>query len=86
MTLPSARGPLSPRRRIAILRSRFAEQDRSEIPMDARELRAYLAGIDEHLEGDARLVIYESAAFILLGETGRTSLDIGVAGPYSTVS
>jgi hypothetical protein len=54
--------------------------------MDARELRKYLEDLDACLEGDAVLVIYGSAAFMLLGEVGRTSLDIDVAGPYCILS
>lgn len=51
--------------------------------MDSNKLRAYLAAMDEHLQGDAALVVYGSAAFILLGETDRTTLDIDVAAAYS---
>jgi hypothetical protein len=35
------------------------------------------------LQADTRLVVYGRAAFLLLGQQERTSLDIDVAGPYS---
>lgn len=70
---------LNPNRRMAIL----CPPDKGENRVDSGELQAYLKIIDEHLEHDTVLVIYGSAAFILLGETERTSLDIDVAAPYS---
>ena len=48
-------------------------------------LLTYLEAIDKHLVGDAALVVYGSAAFMLMGEAERTSLDIDVAAPYSSV-
>jgi hypothetical protein len=39
--------------------------------------------MDRALTHDAELVVYGSAAFILLGEQDRISLDIDVAAPYS---
>ena len=44
---------------------------------------AYLNDMDETLAEETELVVYGSAAFILLDEDGRTSLDIDVAAPYS---
>jgi hypothetical protein len=51
--------------------------------MNKTQLVKYLEQIDAGLQHDAELVVYGSAAFILLGEEERTSLDIDVAGPYS---
>lgn len=51
--------------------------------MNKRELIAFLEGIDAHLSGPAVLCVYGAAAFILLDEVERTSVDIDVAGPYS---
>lgn len=53
--------------------------------MNKRELIAYLEGIDQALQSQATLYIYGSAACILLDEPDRTSLDVDVAGPYSSV-
>lgn len=53
--------------------------------MNKDQIVKYLSAIDHHLERDATLVVYGSAAFILLDEEERTSLDIDVAGPYSSV-
>jgi len=53
--------------------------------MDKKELISYLEKIDQRLNSPTSLCIYESAAFILLDEPDRTSLDIDVAGPYSKV-
>jgi hypothetical protein len=41
--------------------------------------------LDTGLSAPTVLYLYGSAAFILLGEEDRTSLDIDVAGPYSSV-
>lgn len=46
----------------------------------------YLSAMDEALAEETELVVYGSAAFILLDEDGRTSLDIDVAAPYSRVN
>ncbi len=73
---------LNPKRRIAILYPTGERKNR----VDSKDLQGYLKIIDEHLRDDAALVIYGSAACILLGETGRTSLDIDVAAPYSAVN
>ena len=54
--------------------------------MDKNKLIDYLGAIDKALSDEAELVIYGSAAFILLDEDGRTSLDIDVAAPYSRVN
>ena len=51
--------------------------------MNKSELVNYLERIDGALRGAATLYIYGSAAYILLDEPDRTSLDIDVAGPYS---
>jgi hypothetical protein len=51
--------------------------------MDKKELISYLEQIDRRLTSPTTLCIYGSAAFILLDEPDRTSLDIDVAGPYS---
>ncbi len=53
-------------------------------PMDKDAIERLFAEVDARLENPARLVIYGAAAFILLGEEGRTSLDVDVAGPYCT--
>ena len=52
--------------------------------MNRQDLETYLAALDERLERPATLVVYGSAAVMLLGETDRTSLDIDIAGPYSS--
>ncbi|MDA1088571.1 MAG: hypothetical protein O2901_16350 [Verrucomicrobia bacterium] len=53
--------------------------------MNKAELIGYLEGLDASLKGQATLTIYGSAACILLDEPDRTSLDMDVAGPYSSV-
>ncbi|NCD40851.1 MAG: hypothetical protein EOL88_02040 [Bacteroidia bacterium] len=53
--------------------------------MDKDQIIQYLSAIDTHLDHDAMLVIYGSAAFILLDEDERSSLDMDVAGPYSSI-
>lgn len=53
--------------------------------MNKSQLVAYLERIDAALHGGAMLYIYGSAAFILLDEPERTSLDIDVAAPYCCV-
>jgi len=54
--------------------------------MDKQTLITYLEDMDVALKSKAILYIYGSAAFILLDEPGRTSLDIDVAAPYSEVN
>lgn len=54
--------------------------------MDKSKLLEYLSAMDEALSEETDLVVYGSAAFILLDEEGRTSLDIDVAAPYSRVN
>lgn len=54
--------------------------------MDKGKLLQYLSALDEALAEKTELVVYGSAAFILLDEDGRTSLDIDVAAPYSRVN
>ena len=51
--------------------------------MDKNRLVEYFAQVDGRLTRPAELLIYGSAAFILLDEEARTSLDLDVAGPYS---
>ena len=53
--------------------------------MNKSQLVAYLERIDTALPDKAMLYIYGSAAFILLDEPDRTSLDIDVAAPYCRV-
>ena len=53
--------------------------------MNKADLIGYLEGLDTALKGQATLTIYGSAACILLDEPDRTSLDMDVAGPYSSV-
>lgn len=53
--------------------------------MNKAQLVTYLERIDATLQNEAILHIYGSAAFILLDEPGRTSLDIDVAAPYCHV-
>ena len=53
--------------------------------MNKPELIAYLEGMDRALRAPATLHIYGSAACILLDEPDRTSLDVDVAGPYSSI-
>ncbi len=52
--------------------------------MNKAELIAYFEGIDRALRSQATLYIYGSAACMLLDEPDRTSLDMDVAGPYSS--
>ena len=51
--------------------------------MDKKELISYLEKIDRALQNPSSLCVYGSAAFILLDEPDRTSIDIDIAGPYS---
>jgi hypothetical protein len=51
--------------------------------MNKTQLVGYLERMDAALRQETELVIYGGAAFILLGEEERTSLDIDVAAPYS---
>ena len=51
--------------------------------MNKPQLLQHLERLDARLKSPTRLCIYGSAAFMLLGEPERTSLDIDVAGPYS---
>ncbi|MCL1888167.1 MAG: hypothetical protein FWF96_04785 [Kiritimatiellaeota bacterium] len=53
--------------------------------MDKHDILAYFTRLDRELAAPAVLHVYGSAAVILLGADERTSLDIDVAGPYSTV-
>lgn len=51
--------------------------------MDKTRLLEYFAQVDARLTAPAELLVFGSAAFILLDEEDRTSLDLDVAGPYS---
>ena len=53
--------------------------------MNKDEIISYFHRLDNELAAPSVLHIYGSAAVILLGSEDRTSLDIDVAGPYSTV-
>jgi hypothetical protein len=53
--------------------------------MNKLELLGYLERLDHALKAEATLHIYGSAAFMLLDEPDRTSLDVDVAAPYSIV-
>lgn len=53
--------------------------------MNKADLIGYLERLDHALKSAATLHIYGSAAFMLLDEPERTSLDIDVAAPYSRV-
>jgi len=54
--------------------------------MNATSLREHLARLDAALREHAQLCIYGSAALMLMGEEDRFSVDVDVAGPYSTVN
>ena len=54
--------------------------------MDKQKITDYLSRLDAALTEPVDLYIYGSAVVILLGASGRTSLDIDVAGPYSSAS
>ncbi len=54
--------------------------------MNAQVLREHLFKLDVALSEPARLCIYGSAALMLMGEEDRFSVDIDIAGPYSTVN
>jgi len=54
--------------------------------MNKNQLVAYFESIDAALQEEAMLYIYGSAAFMLLDEPERTSLDIDVAAPYCQVN
>ncbi|MBI4023817.1 MAG: hypothetical protein HY360_02485 [Verrucomicrobia bacterium] len=51
--------------------------------MNKQELLSYLEQMDRAMENDATLCVYGSAAFILMDEPERISVDIDVAAPYS---
>src|SRR5207244_4201235 len=54
--------------------------------VNATTLREHLARLDAALAEPARLCVYGSAPLMLLGEEDRFSVDVDVAGPYSTVN
>lgn len=51
--------------------------------MDREALIRKLEALDGALHSPARLYVYGSGVLILLGEPGRISVDLDVAGPYS---
>ncbi|MBI3852542.1 MAG: hypothetical protein HY298_19975 [Verrucomicrobia bacterium] len=53
--------------------------------MDNAALQTYLGKLDGALKGTAEMCVFGSAACMLLGEEGRISLDVDIAGPYSKV-
>src|ERR1041385_166278 len=53
--------------------------------MDTATLQSYLEKLDKVLNGPAACCVFGSAACMLMGEEGRTSLDVDIAAPYSTV-
>ena len=54
--------------------------------MNAASLREHLGRLDAALHEPTHLCIYGSAALMLMGEEDRFSVDVDVAGPYSTVN
>jgi hypothetical protein len=54
--------------------------------MNADLLREHLARLDAALPEPVRLCVYGSAALMLLGQEDRFSVDLDVAGPYSTAN
>jgi hypothetical protein len=54
--------------------------------MNAADLREHLARLDAALAEPARLCIFGSAALMLMGQEDRFSVDVDVAGPYSTAN
>jgi hypothetical protein len=54
--------------------------------LNAATLRESLGRLDAALAEPARLCVYGSAAFMLLGQDDRFSVDVDVAGPYSSVN
>lgn len=50
--------------------------------MNRRSLESLFAAVDNHLSSPATMVVYGAAAFMMLGEEGRSSIDLDVAGPY----
>jgi len=53
--------------------------------VNAASLRENLARLDAALAAPAKLCIYGSAALMLMGQDDRVSVDVDVAGPYSSV-
>ena len=54
--------------------------------MNAASLREHLARLDTALAEPAKLCVYGSAAVMLMGQDDRFSVDVDVAGPYSSVN
>ena len=50
--------------------------------MDRQFIERFFERVDAALTAPADMLLYGAAAFMLLGEEGRTSLDLDVAGPY----
>jgi hypothetical protein len=54
--------------------------------MNAATLRDHLTRLDAALDEPARLCIYGAAPLMLMGQDDRFSVDIDIAGPYSTAN
>jgi hypothetical protein len=54
--------------------------------MNAATLREHLKRLDSALPEPARVCVSGSAAWMLLGQEDRFSMDVDVAGPYSAVN
>jgi hypothetical protein len=54
--------------------------------MNSASLREHLGRLDAALSEPASLCLYGSAALMLMGQEDRVSVDVDVAGPYSTVN
>ena len=54
--------------------------------MDKAQLLDYFSKIDRYLAAEAVICVYGGAAFIMLDEDGRSSIDIDIAAPYSNAS
>ena len=50
--------------------------------MDRQFIERFFEQVDGIMHAPAELLLYGAGAFMLLGEEGRTSLDLDVAGPY----
>ncbi len=51
--------------------------------MDRDQIINFLEQLDRELASPTKLCLYGSGVFILLGEVGRVSVDLDIAGPYS---
>jgi hypothetical protein len=54
--------------------------------VNAAALQEHLARLDDALSEPVKLCLYGSAALMLMGEENRFSVDLDIAGPYSTVN